>query len=149
IIGQLVYYPENKAAHCAQHIAKYYRQFNTHKGTQFLFSYLGTYKPNEWNIYSEIKRKLVEDHGIPAHEIRFIQEARNDKQREQFIKDLNYGKIRVIMGSTQKLGTGVNRQKRAVAVHDLDIPWRPSDLEQRHGRGIRTGNEIAKHFAGN
>src|SRR5690606_30623910 len=113
------------------------------------FSDLGTYKPNEWNIYSEIKRKLVEDHGIPAHEIRFIQEARNDKQREQFIKDLNYGKIRVIMGSTQKLGTGVNGQKRAVAVHDLDIPWRPSDLEQRHGRGIRTGNEIAKHFAGN
>ncbi len=142
-------HPDNKASHCAANIAKYYIQFNAQKGTQFVFSDLGTYKPGEWNVYSEIKRKLVEDHGIPAHEIRFIQEAKNDKQRKDLINGMNEGKIRVLFGSTSMLGTGVNAQKRAVAVHHLDTPWRPSDLAQRDGRAIRKGNEIAKFFADN
>lgn len=142
-------HPDNKTSHCAHIIAKHYNKFNAQKGTQFVFSDLGTFKPGEWNVYSELKRKLVEDHGIPAHEVRFMQEAKNEKQRKAFIKDINEGKIRVIMGSTEKLGTGVNGQKRAVALHHLDIPWRPSDLAQRDGRGIRTGNEIAKYFADN
>ncbi|WP_344673464.1 N-6 DNA methylase [Sphingobacterium kyonggiense] len=140
---------DNRASHCADNIAKYYNKFNAQKGTQFIFSDLGTYKPNQWNIYSEIKRKLVEDHDIPAHEIRFIQEAKNDKQRKELIKGMNEGKIRVLFGSTSMLGTGVNAQKRAVAVHHLDTPWRPSDLAQRDGRAIRKGNEIAKHFNDN
>lgn len=140
---------DNKASHCADNIAKYYNKFNAQKGTQFIFSDLGTYKPNQWNIYSEIKRKLVEDHDIPAHEIRFIQEAKNDKQRKELIKGMNEGKIRVLFGSTSMLGTGVNAQKRAVAVHHLDTPWRPSDLAQRDGRAIRKGNEITKHFNDN
>ncbi|WP_143559383.1 helicase-related protein, partial [Sphingobacterium sp. JB170] len=142
-------HPDNKASHCANNIVKYYHQFNAQKGTQFVFSDLGTYKPNEWNVYAEIKRKLVEDHGIPAHEIRFIQEAKNDKQRKALIKGMNDGTIRVLFGSTSMLGTGVNAQKRAVAVHHLDTPWRPSDLAQRDGRAIRKGNEIAKHFNNN
>lgn len=142
-------HPDNKASHCAANIAKYYHQYNAQKGTQFVFSDLGTYKPGEWNVYSEIKRKLVEDHGIAAHEVRFIQEAKNDKQRKELIKGMNEGKIRVLFGSTSMLGTGVNAQKRAVAVHHLDTPWRPSDLAQRDGRAIRKGNEIAKHFADN
>jgi N12 class adenine-specific DNA methylase len=142
-------HPDNKASHCAVNIAKYYNQFNAQKGTQFVFSDLGTYKPGEWNVYSEIKRKLVEDHGIPAHEVRFIQEAKNDKQRKELINGMNEGKIRVLFGSTSMLGTGVNAQKRAVAVHHLDTPWRPSDLAQRDGRAIRKGNEIAKFFADN
>ncbi|CAA7193969.1 N-6 DNA methylase [Chryseobacterium potabilaquae] len=142
-------HPDNKASHCAANIAKYYNQFNAQKGTQFVFSDLGTYKPGEWNVYSEIKRKLVEDHGIPAHEVRFIQEAKNDKQRTDLINRMNEGKIRVLFGSTSMLGTGVNAQKRAVAVHHLDTPWRPSDLAQRDGRAIRKGNEIAKFFADN
>lgn len=142
-------HPDNKASHCAANIAKYYNQFNAQKGTQFVFSDLGTYKPGEWNVYSEIKRKLVEDHGIPAHEVRFIQEAKNDKQRKDLINGMNEGKIRVLFGSTSMLGTGVNAQKRAVAVHHLDTPWRPSDLAQRDGRAIRKGNEIAKFFADN
>lgn len=142
-------HPDNKASHCAANIAKYYNKFDAQKGTQFIFSDLGTYKPAEWNIYSEIKRKLVEDHGIPAHEIRFIQEAKNEKQRKELIRDVNEGKIRVLFGSTEMLGTGVNAQKRAVAVHHLDIPWRPSDLAQRDGRAIRKGNDIAKFFADN
>jgi hypothetical protein len=142
-------HPDNKASHCAANIAKYYNQYNAQKGTQFVFSDLGTYKPGEWNVYSEIKRKLVEDHGIPAHEVRFIQEAKNDKQRKELINGMNEGKIRVLFGSTSMLGTGVNAQKRAVAVHHLDTPWRPSDLAQRDGRAIRKGNEIAKFFADN
>lgn len=142
-------HPDNKASHCALNIAKYYNQYNAQKGTQFVFSDLGTYKPGEWNVYSEIKRKLVEDHGIPAHEVRFIQEAKNDKQRKELIKGMNEGKIRVLFGSTSMLGTGVNAQKRAVAVHHLDTPWRPSDLAQRDGRAVRKGNEIAKFFAEN
>lgn len=142
-------HPDNKASHCAANIAKYFNQYNAQKGTQFVFSDLGTYKPNQWNVYSEIKRKLVEDHGIPANEVRFIQEAKSDKQRKELIKGMNEGKIRVLFGSTSMLGTGVNAQKRAVAIHHLDTPWRPSDLAQRDGRAVRKGNEIAKHFADN
>jgi N12 class adenine-specific DNA methylase len=140
---------DNKASHCARMITGYYRKYNGHKGTQFVFSDLGTYKPGEWNAYSEIKRKLVENHGIPSHEIRFIQEAKTEKARKTMIAEMNDGRIRVMFGSTEMLGTGVNAQKRAVAVHHLDCPWRPSDLEQRDGRAIRRGNEIAKTVAGN
>jgi len=142
-------HPDNKASHCAANIAKYYQKFHAQKGTQFIFSDLGTYKSGEWNVYGEIKRKLVDDYGIPAHEVRFIQEAKNDKQRKELIGGMNEGKIRVLFGSTGMLGTGVNAQKRAVAVHHLDTPWRPSDLAQRDGRAVRKGNEIAKFFADN
>ena len=142
-------HPDSKASHCAAKLSDYYNRFNPQKGTQFVFSDLGTYKPAEWNVYSAIKRKLVEDHNIPAHEIRFIQEAKNDKMRKEFISSMNDGKIRILFGSTDMLGTGVNAQKRAVAVHHLDTPWRPSDLAQRDGRAIRKGNEIAKFFASN
>ncbi|PVX47533.1 helicase-like protein [Flavobacterium sp. 103] len=142
-------HPDNKASHCAANIAKYYQKFHAQKGTQFIFSDLGTYKSGEWNVYGEIKRKLVDDYGIPAHEVRFIQEAKNDKQRKELIGGMNEGKIRVLFGSTGMLGTGVNAQKRAVVVHHLDTPWRPSDLAQRDGRAVRKGNEIAKFFADN
>ncbi|MDR2680561.1 MAG: DNA methylase, partial [Tannerella sp.] len=140
---------DNKASHCAAKIAEYYQKYDAKQGTQFVFSDLGTYKPGEWNPYSEIKRKLVEDHGIPAHEIRFIQEAKTETARKAMIKAMNDGHIRVLFGSTEMLGTGVNAQQRAVAVHHLDSPWRPSDLEQREGRAIRKGNEIAKLYADN
>ncbi len=140
---------DNKASHVAKMVSDYYTKFKDHKATQFVFSDLGTYKPGQWNPCSEIKRKLVNDYGIPAHEIRFIQEAKTDKARKTMIKDMNEGKIRVLFGSTEMLGTGVNAQKRCVAIHHLDAPWRPSDLEQRDGRGIRKGNDIAKLYADN
>ena len=164
---------DNKASHCARMIAEYYRKYDEQKGTQFVFSDLGTFQPGQWassiergqrelvpsaeqeksrtkfNVYSEIKRKLVEDYGIPSSEIRFIQECKNEKSRKAVIDAMNEGKVRVIFGSTSMLGTGVNAQKRAVAVHHLDTPWRPSDLTQRDGRAVRKGNEIAKQFAGN
>jgi len=140
---------DNKASHCAANISRYYRQYREQKGTQFVFSDLGTYKPGEWSVYSEIRRKLHENHGIPTHEIRFIQEAKTDNARKEIINGMNTGQVRVLFGSTDMLGTGVNAQKKAVAIHHLDIPWRPSDLEQRNGRAVRKGNETAKLFAGN
>ncbi len=143
-------HPDNKASHCAKMIAEYYHKYDAHKGTQFVFSDLGTYQPGDgWNVYSEIKRKLTEDYGIPASEVRFIQECKTDKARKAVIDAMNAGTVRVLFGSTSMLGTGVNAQKRCVAIHHLDTPWRPSDLQQRDGRGVRAGNEITKHFAGN
>ena len=141
--------PGNKASRSAANIAEYYRRYEDQKGTQMVFCDLSTYKPGIWNVYSEIKRKLVEDHGIPAQEIRFVQEAASDKVRQAMFDAMNDGKIRVLFGSTQKLGTGVNAQKRIVCMHHLDIPWRPMDLEQRNGRGARKGNIVAKEYAGN
>ena len=140
---------DNKASHCAKLLSEYYRKYDEQKGTQFVFSDLGTYKPGEWNVYSEIKRKLVEDYGIPSSEIRFIQECKNEKAKKAMVEAVNRGDIRIVFGSTSMLGTGVNAQQRAVAVHHLDIAWRPSDLEQRNGRAVRKGNEVAKQFAGN
>lgn len=139
----------NKASVCAQTLYEYYQKFNVVKGTQFVFCDLGTYKPGEWNIYSEIKQQLVENYQIPPEEIRFIQEAKTESSRKKLIEGMNEGKIRILMGSTSMLGTGVNAQQRAVAVHHLDTPWRPSDLEQRNGRAVRKGNIIAKEYAGN
>lgn len=140
---------DNKASHCAKMLNDYYQKFDAQKGTQFVFSDLGTYKAGEWNVYSEIKRKLVEDYGIPSHEIRFIQECKNERAKKAMVDAMNRGDIRIIFGSTSMLGTGVNAQQRAVAIHHLDTPWRPSDLEQRNGRAVRKGNLIAKEFADN
>ena len=142
-------HPDNKASHCARMIAEYYRKYDAQLGTQFVFSDLGTYQPGGWNVYTEIKRKLVEDYGIPAHEIRFIQECKSEKSRKAVIEAMNEGYVRVLFGSTSILGTGVNAQRRAVAIHHLDTPWRPSDLAQRDGRAVRKGNEIAKLYADN
>ena len=143
-------HPDNKASHCAKMIAEYYRKYDAQKGTQFVFSDLGTYQPGGgWSVYTEIKRKLVEDYGIPASEIRFIQECKNEKARKAVIEAMNEGHVRVLFGSTSMLGTGVNAQRRAVAIHHLDTPWRPSDLAQRDGRAVRKGNEIAKLYADN
>ena len=114
--------PGNKASHCAAKIAEYYYKYLDQKGTQFIFSDLSTYKPDQWNIYSEIRRKLVEDHNIPEKQIKFIQEANSDNARKELFSDMNSGRIRFLFGSTQKLGTGVNAQQRAVAIHHLDIP---------------------------
>ena len=117
-------HPDNKASHCAKIIAEYYQKYDAQKGTQFVFSDLGTYQPGDgWNVYSEIKRKLTEDYGIPPSEVRFIQECKTDKARKAVIDAMNAGTVRVLFGSTSMLGTGVNAQKRCVAIHHLDTPW--------------------------
>ena len=131
----------NKASICARTIYDYYVRSNANRGTQFVFSDLSTYKPGEWNIYSDIKDKLVRL-GIPADEIRFIQCAQTERARKRLFDDMNAGRVRVLFGSTTMLGTGVNAQQRAVAVHHLEIPWRPADMEQRNGRAVRKGNTV-------
>ena len=114
---------DSKASHCAHMIASYYHKYDAQKGTQFVFSDLGTYQSGRWNIYSEIKRKLIEDHGLASSEVRFIQECKTEKSRKAVIEAMNRGEVRVIFGSTSMLGTGVNAQRRAVAIHHLGTPW--------------------------
>ena len=142
--------PNTKSSWCARLVKQYYDKYDAVKGTQLIFSDLSTYqgKDKGWNVYEDIKRKLVEM-GVPDKEIRFIQECKSVDAKEKMVQDVNDGKIRVLFGSTQMLGTGVNAQKRVVCVHHLDTPWRPSDLEQRDGRAIRKGNEVAKLYANN
>lgn len=142
-------HPRSKASRCAELVKRYYDKYNEQKGTQLIFSDLSTWQNNsEWSVYGDIKKKLVQS-GIPEDEIRFIQECKCDSKKQALIKLVNEGKVRVLFGSTSMLGTGVNAQQRVVAVHHLDTPWRPSDLEQRDGRAIRKGNEIAKLYADN
>lgn len=131
----------NKASICARTVYDYYMRSNANKGTQFVFSDLSTYKPGEWNIYADIKDKLVAM-GIPADEIQFIQCATTERARKRLFEDMNNGRVRVLFGSTSMLGTGVNAQQRAVAVHHLEIPWVPADMEQRNGRAVRKGNTV-------
>lgn len=137
----------NKASISARTIYDYYIRSAANRGTQFVFSDLSTYKPDEWNIYSDIKDKLVAI-GIPADEIQFVQCAKTERARKKLFDDMNKGKVRVLFGSTSTLGTGVNAQERAVAVHHLEIPWRPADMEQRNGRAVRKGNTV-KLWGGN
>ncbi|WP_439556156.1 helicase-related protein [Dyadobacter sp.] len=142
--------PNSKVSVCADIIAKHYKESNSYKGTQMVFCDLGTPSTNSnFNVYDALKIKLITEFGIPEKQIRFIHDANNDKQRQQIIKETNEGSIRVLIGSTEKLGTGVNAQQRIVALHHLDVPWKPSDLEQRVGRGSRAGNEVAKNHFGN
>ena len=132
---------DNKASICARTIYDYYVRSNANRGTQFVFSDLSTYKPGEWNIYSDIKDKLVRL-GIPADEIRFIQSVHSEPARKRLFDDMNAGRVRVLFGSTSMLGTGVNAQERAVVIHHLDIPWVPAHMEQRNGRAVRKGNTV-------
>lgn len=95
--------------------------------------------PEKFSVYADIKQKLI-DKGVPANEIKFIHDATNDQKRQELFRAVNNGDVRILIGSTSKMGAGTNVQRRLVALHDLDCPWRPRDLEQRHGRGIRQGN---------
>lgn len=142
-------HPGNKASRCAVIVKRYYDTFSEAKAVQLVFCDLSAWKGKEtWSVYGEIKKKLV-DMGVPPQEVRFIQEASSDKVKQQMIQLANEGKIRVLFGSTSTLGTGVNVQDRIVAIHELDTPWRPSDMEQREGRGVRKGNWVAKQYANN
>jgi len=100
-------------------------------------------------LYAEIKRVLVEQHGLRPDDIQFIYDHDSKTKKEKLFHDVNNGNVRVLIGSTKKLGTGVNVQERVIAMHHLDIPWRPSDFEQRIGRGGRQGNQMAKEFREN
>lgn len=103
---------------------------------------------SNFNIYEEIKFRLIEK-GIPDNEIAFIHTFKTQKQKNELFDKVNKGEIRYVLGSTQKLGTGVNVQSRVAGIHHLDVPWRPSDMDQRNGRALRQGNWIAKNFLNN
>ncbi|QHV95585.1 N-6 DNA methylase [Spirosoma endbachense] len=141
-------HPSSKLSRCAALIASHYHESAPYQGTQMVFCDTGTYKPGAtWNAYSALRDKLVQDYGIPDHQIRFAQECKNDKERNALWDMANTGEVRVLIGSTGTMGTGVNAQKRVVAMYHLDIPWKPAELDQRVGRGSRTGNVVARdHF---
>ncbi|WP_348823355.1 helicase-related protein [Flavobacterium aestuarii] len=141
-------HPNNKVNTCAHNVAKIYNATTEHRGTQIVFSDIGTPKSDAFNMYDALKEKLVTDFNIPAHEITYIHDW-TDKKKAQLFYKMNTGEIRILLGSTEKAGTGLNVQKRVVAMHHLDIPWRPSDLGQRNGRGSRQGNEVAKQYYDN
>ena len=141
-------HPDNKVNVAARKIAEIYNLSTAHKGTQIVFSDIGTPKPNVFNIYDALRDKLVRDFDIPQHEITFIHEW-SDRQKPELFRKMNAGEIRLLLGSTEKAGTGLNVQARVLAMHHFDTPWRPSDLEQRDGRGARQGNWLAKQHYGN
>jgi N12 class adenine-specific DNA methylase len=141
-------HPDNKVNVAARKIAELYRLSDEHKGTQIIFSDIGTPKPNVFNIYDALRDKLVRDFDIPKHEITFIHDW-SDRQKPELFRKMNAGEIRLLLGSTEKAGTGLNVQARVLAMHHFDTPWRPSELEQRDGRGARQGNWLAKKHYGN
>lgn len=110
---------------------------------QLVFCDLGTPKPGQWSVYGQLKAKLVAG-GIPEDQIRFIHEARTDTEKAAMFAAARGGHVRVLIGSTAKMGTGVNVQRRITALHHVDCPWRPADVEQRDGRAIRQGNRNAE-----
>lgn len=132
--------PNSKTSVCADRIWDFYNKDPNKKLTQLVFCDISTPKSNEFNVYDDLKEKLIAK-GIPADEIRFIHEADTVPQKEALFAKVRSGAVRVLMGSTGKMGTGTNVQDLLIAGHDLDAPWRPSDLEQRAGRVIRRGNE--------
>jgi len=144
-------HPDNKVNTCARNLAREYFDSSEHRGTQIVFCDIGTPKSDQFDLYNALKEKLVRDFNIPAHEISFIHD--NDwasaKLRPKMFKKMNEGHIRILIGSTEKAGTGLNVQKRIVALHHIDIPWKPSELEQRNGRAGRQGNWLAKMFRNN
>lgn len=129
----------SKVNACVDNIYQIWETNADKKSAQLVFCDLSTPKPGTFSVYFDIRDKLIEK-GIPESEIAFIHDAKTETQKADLFKKVRSGEVRVLMGSTQKMGAGTNVQDRLIALHDLDCPWRPSDLEQRSGRIIRQGN---------
>lgn len=126
---------------CIDNIFTIWQENADKKSAQLVFCDLSTPKPDaEFSVYTDIRKKLIE-RGVPKSEISFIHEAKTEAQKQELFKKVRKGEVRVLLGSTQKMGAGTNVQNKLIALHDIDCPWRPSDLEQRSGRIIRQGNE--------
>ena len=133
--------PNSKVNACIKNIYDIWEKSTENKSTQLVFCDMSTPKGDgSFNIYDDIKKKLME-RGIPEKEIAFIHDANNEKQKDEMFAKVRSGDIRILIGSTQKMGAGTNVQTKLIALHDLDVPWRPADLEQRAGRIVRQGNE--------
>ncbi len=133
--------PDGKVAVCARNVYRIWEQTKEKRSTQLVFCDLSTPTTDgSFSVYDDLKKKLL-DAGIPEDEIAFIHTADSEAKKKELFAKVRSGQVRVLMGSTQKMGAGTNVQDRLIALHDLDCPWRPSDLQQRLGRIIRQGNE--------
>lgn len=131
----------SKVNACIDNVFRIWQETAEKRSTQLVFCDLSTPKGEEqFSVYTDMRKKLIE-RGIPADEIRFIHEADTEAKKLELFKKVRRGEVRILMGSTQKMGAGTNVQDKLIASHDIDCPWRPSDLEQRAGRTIRQGNE--------
>lgn len=135
----------SKALACAKNVYRIWQETSEQRSAQLIFSDLSTPDKSKGgeeftNIYDSIKNHLI-DMGIPAEEIAYIHDASTNKQKEALFEKVRKGKVRVLLGSTEKMGAGTNVQERLIALHHIDVPWRPSDIEQREGRIIRQGNQ--------
>lgn len=140
LINELL--PENKNSKvnaCIKYILKIYHETVEEKSTQLVFCDMSTPRNDAFNVYDEIRNKLLEE-GIPESEVAYIHNAKTDVKKKELFSKVREGKVRILIGSTGKMGAGTNVQERLIAIHDLDCPWRPSDLEQRAGRIVRQGN---------
>ena len=142
----------SKINSCSENIYRIWNENSDKKSTQLVFCDLSTpkdmkgYEKEEFeDVYNELKRKLIEK-GIPENEIAFIHEADNETKKKELFSKVRQGEVRVLMGSTSKMGAGTNVQDKLIALHHLDCAWKPSDLTQRNGRMIRQGNENEKVF---
>ncbi len=133
---------ESKVMRCAENIMEIYNKTREEKSIQLVFCDISTPK-DSFNIYDELKDLLVAM-GLEKHQVKFVHEATTETQRELLFDDCRDGEVAVLIGSTFKMGTGVNVQERLVAIHHLDVPWRPADMVQREGRILRQGNTSEK-----
>jgi len=133
--------PNSKAAKCAENVFEIWRRTADQRSTQMIFCDLSTPKDDgTFSVYDDIRTKLLEL-GIPENEIAFIHNAKSEVQKKDLFGKVRSGQVRILLGSTQRMGAGTNCQQKLIALHHLDCPWRPSDLQQREGRIIRQGNE--------
>lgn len=132
--------PGSKANACADKVYEIWAQTREQRSTQLIFSDLATPGTGAWNVYDDIRDKLIA-RGVPKEEIAYIHDANTDAKKAALFARVRAGKVRVLLGSTQKMGAGTNVQKKLIALHHLDVPWRPADIEQREGRILRQGNE--------
>ena len=136
--------PESKAVKCAETVFDIWRRTAEKHSTQMIFCDLSTPKgEGVFSVYDDIRSKLVE-RGVPENEIAYIHDAKTEAQKKDLFAKVRAGQVRVLLGSTQRMGAGTNCQQKLVALHHLDCPWRPADLQQREGRIIRQGNENAE-----
>lgn len=134
-------FEHSKVATCADNIYSIWDKTSEDKSAQLVFCDLSTpHNDGKFNVYDDLKTKLI-DRGIPEEEIAFIHDANTDARKQELFNKVRRGQVRVLIGSTQKMGAGTNCQDRLIALHDLDCPWRPSDLIQRSGKIIRQGNK--------
>ena len=133
--------PNSKAAKCAENVFEIWQRTADQRSTQMIFCDLSTPKGDgSFSVYDDIRAKLLEL-GVPEHEIAYIHNAKSEAQKKDLFGKVRSGQVRILLGSTQRMGAGTNCQQKLIALHHLDCPWRPSDLQQREGRIIRQGNE--------